>query len=260
MSGQLLLIDALNLIRRIYAVDSSQNKGSEEQMIMTCCQRVAQACLKLIRSSQATHAIAVFDGDKSWRYHYYPLYKNSRSPMPQTLKDNLVQFSKAIEESGIVVFTPENDEADDIIATLANKAAQHHVSSTIVSTDKGFLPALSNTIHVYDYFKKEYIEQSHITNKFNVEQHRLVDFWALAGDKTNDIPGVKGIGIKTAQEVINKHHDITQALNDETLTKIVRNKLNAGMEMFVISKQLVSLRTDIHLGFSLKQLRLNLSH
>lgn len=260
MSGQLLLIDALNLIRRIYAVDSNQNKGSEEQMIMTCCQRVAHACQKLIRSSQATHAIAVFDGDRSWRYHYYPQYKNSRSPMPQTLKDNLTKFSKAIEETGIVVFTPENDEADDIIATLAFKAARHHVSSTIVSTDKGFLPALSSTIHIYDYFKKDYIEQQSILTRFNVEQHRLVDFWALAGDKTNDIPGVKGIGSKSAQEIIRKHQDITQALDDGTLSVAIRNKLSNGMEMFIVSKQLVSLRTDIHLGFSLKQLRLNLSH
>lgn len=257
MSGQLLLIDALNLIRRIYAVDSNQNNGSEQQMIMTCCQRVAQACKKLIRSSSATHAIAIFDGDKSWRYHFYPEYKNSRAPMPQTLKDNLTKFRQAIEQTGIVVFTPSNDEADDIIATLAFKASQHQVNSTIVSTDKGFLPALSSTINIYDYFKKEYIEQQTIIDRFNVPQHRLIDFWALAGDKTNDIPGVKGIGAKTAQEIINKYQDINDALADESLSVAVRNKLTSEMQMFIISKQLVSLRTDIYLGFSLKQLRLS---
>ncbi|MCQ8878384.1 flap endonuclease Xni [Pseudoalteromonas shioyasakiensis] len=257
MSGQLLLIDALNLIRRIYAVDSNQNKGSEQQMIMTCCQRVAQACQKLIRATSATHAIAVFDGDKSWRYHFYPEYKNSRAPMPQTLKENLAKFRQAIEETGIVVFTPSNDEADDIIATLAHKASQHHVSSTIVSTDKGFLPALSDNIQVYDYFKKEYILNQDIVTRFNVAQHQLIDFWALAGDKTNDIPGVKGIGTKSAQEIVSKHRDIALALEDEALSAAIRKKLELGMQMFVISKQLVTLRTDIHLGFSLKQLRLN---
>jgi protein Xni len=256
VSGQLLLIDALNLIRRIYAVDSIQNKYSEQQMISTCCQRVAHACQKLLRVTHATHAIAVFDGDRSWRYHFYPQYKNSRAPMPALLKENLAQFKEAIEQIGVVVFAPENDEADDIIATLAYKAASHGVSNTIISTDKGFLPALNEKIHIYDYFKKEYIEKNTIMERFSIEQDRLIDLWALAGDKTNDIPGIKGIGLKTAQEIISKHHNIANAVYDETISQAVRNKLDAGMQDYIISKHLVSLRTDINLGFSLKQLRL----
>ncbi|MFK3871810.1 flap endonuclease Xni [Pseudoalteromonas rhizosphaerae] len=257
MSGQLLLIDALNLIRRIYAVDSNQNKGSDEQMINTCCARVAHACEKLIKITQATHAIAVFDGDKSWRYHYYAQYKSSRAPMPETLKNSLDKFKQAIEQTGIVVFAPVNDEADDIIATLADKMAQNQLHSTIISTDKGFLPSLNNYINVYDYFKKEYLDHHSIVQRFGVEQARLIDFWAMAGDKTNDIPGIKGIGTKTAQEIISKHADITLAVEDETLSTAVRKKLATGMADYITSKHLVGLRTDINLGFSLKQLRLN---
>jgi len=257
VSGQLLLIDALNLIRRIYAVDSNQNKGSDEQMINTCCARVAHACEKLIKITQATHAIAVFDGDKSWRYHFYAAYKSSRAPMPTTLKNSLDKFKQAIEKTGIVVFVPVNDEADDIIATLAHKMAVNQLHCTIVSTDKGFLPSLSRYINVYDYFKKEYVDQTAIEQRFAVEQSRLIDFWAMAGDKTNDIPGIKGIGTKTAIEIINKHTDITQAVEDESLSPAVRKKLATGMADYVTSKHLVGLRTDINLGFSLKQLRLN---
>ncbi len=80
MTTQLLLIDALNLIRRIYAVDSNQSHHSEEHMIKASCARVAHACKKLLSQCNATHAIAVFDGDKSWRYHYYAAYKSTRSP------------------------------------------------------------------------------------------------------------------------------------------------------------------------------------
>ncbi|KPH95879.1 protein Xni [Pseudoalteromonas porphyrae] len=257
MSGQLLLIDALNLIRRIYAVDSNQNKGCDEQMIITCCARVAHACEKLLKITQATHAIAVFDGDKSWRYHYYKQYKSSRAPMPETLRNSLAKFKHAIEQTGIIVFAPVNDEADDIIATLAHKMAKNQLHSTIVSTDKGFLPSLNNYISVYDYFKKEYLDLNSIHQRFGVEQARLIDFWAMAGDKTNDIPGIKGVGTKTAQDVIAKHADITLAANDESLSPGTRKKLASGMEDYIISKNLVSLRTDINLGFSLKQLRLN---
>ena len=257
MSGQLLLIDALNLIRRIYAVDSNQNKGSEEQMIATCCARVANACEKLIKITQATHAIAVFDGDKSWRYHYYSEYKSSRAPMPDTLKNSLHKFQQAIEQTGIVIFVPINDEADDIIATLAHKMAKNQLHSTIVSTDKGFLPSLNTYINVYDYFKKEYLDLNSIVQRFGVEQSRLIDFWAMAGDKTNDIPGIKGIGTKTAMEIISRHTDVVLAADDETISAAVRKKLVTGMADYITSKHLVRLRTDIHLGFSLKQLRLN---
>ncbi|WP_404343952.1 flap endonuclease Xni [Pseudoalteromonas mariniglutinosa] len=259
MTRQLILIDALNLIRRIYAVDSNQSHHSEEQMLKASCARVAHACKKLIVSTQASHAIAVFDGDKSWRYHYYSDYKCSRSPMPEPLKKALPLFKQAIEETGIVVFSPINDEADDVIATLAFKAATNNINSTIVSTDKGFLPFLSEHITVYDYFKKVYLTLADIHTRFAVPQHRLIDFWALAGDKTNDIPGVKGIGSKSAQQLINDYSSIECAMADENLAASLKRKLATNMDMYIISKHLVSLRTDIHLGFSLKQLRLNKS-
>lgn len=257
MTPSLLLIDALNLIRRIYAVDSNQNQQSDQVMLEKSAERVARACTKLINISQASHGVAVLDGDKSWRYHFYSEYKSSRAPMPALLNDNLTVFKTAIEETGITVFAPEHDEADDVIATLAHKAANNQVKSIIVSTDKGFLPSLSEYISLYDYFKRSYLDSNDISSKFGVEQHRLIDFWALAGDKTNDIPGVKGIGNKTAQQIINRHADITCALTDESLTQSVKDKLNVGMDNYILSKHLVTLRTDIQLGFSLKQLRLS---
>lgn len=257
MAKTLLLLDALNLIRRIYAVDSNQNHHNDQEMLTQSAQRVAQACRKLINISQASHAVAVFDGDKSWRYHFYSQYKSSRAPMPELLKDNLSLFKSAIEEMGITVFAPVHDEADDIIATLAHKAADNHVKSIIVSTDKGFLPSLNEYISIYDYFKKTYINHSDIVSRFNVPQHRLVDFWALAGDKTNDIPGVKGVGNKTAQQIINQHQNVADAINDESLSSNIKAKLAAEMDNYILSKHLVTLRKDIHLGFSLKQLRLS---
>jgi protein Xni len=257
LKPNLLLIDALNLIRRIYAVDANQQHHNDEQMIKASCARVAYACKKLLDISNATHAIAVFDGDRSWRYHFYKDYKHSREPMPQTLKSALIQFKAAIEETGIVVFEPINDEADDIIATLAHKASSNSINNTVVSTDKGFLPHLGHYISVYDYFKKQYINVNTIKERFGVEQSKLIEFWALAGDKTNDIPGVKGIGTKSAQHIVNNYSSIEHAVTGGVLSETMRKKLADNMDMYVISKQLVSLRTDINLGFSLKQLRLN---
>ncbi|WP_105169571.1 flap endonuclease Xni [Pseudoalteromonas sp. T1lg23B] len=256
MNQKLVLIDALNLIRRIYAVDEQHSHRSEKQTVLSCKSRVSHATRKLLKLTQATHAIAVFDGQKSWRYHYYDKYKHSRKPMPQLLSDNLDMIAEAFGDHGVTVYKPTQDEADDIIATLASKAKKAKVQSVIVSTDKGFMPLLDTKIEIYDYFKRHWLCDRDIEERFNVSKHQLVDFWALSGDKTNDIPGVQGIGQKSAAQLVNQYPQISAALEDPECKKALKNKLLAGMEDYVISKHLVTLRTDIHLGFNMKQLRL----
>ena len=255
MKQKLLIIDALNLIRRIFAVDSLQNPDPN-QAIKNCSSRVARASEKLVKLTKATHAIAVFDGQTSWRHHYYPQYKSSRDPMPDILKSSLAEFRDSFKHAGVVSFTPDNDEADDVIATLASKAAQQRVDSVIVSTDKGFIPHLADHIYIYDYFAGHYLSSDISQSKFGVPQQYLTELWGLAGDKTNDIPGVKGIGKKTAQQIINHCGGVAQALTDKTLDTRYITKLETNLEEFVISKQLATLRCDIHLGFNLKSIRI----
>ncbi|MGB0986527.1 MAG: flap endonuclease Xni [Pseudoalteromonas spongiae] len=259
MATHLLLIDALNLIRRIYAVDSQQAGNDANLAAKNTYFRVVNAARKLLKNTNATHAIAVFDGDTSWRYHYYADYKQSRKPMPNELADALPKLYQAFSELGITVYVPEHDEADDVIATLASKASTNKVTSTIVSTDKGFLPLLGDYIHVYDYFKSEYISIQSVIDKFSLAPSQLTDFWALNGDKTNDIPGVSGIGKQGAVNLLTQFPSVEDALlatdyPDEL--KRVFNKLNDNHDAYIRAKLLVSLRQDIHLGFSLKALRL----
>lgn len=255
MKQKLLIIDALNLIRRIFAVDSVQNPDPN-LAIKNSCNRVARASEKLVKLTQATHAIAVFDGETSWRHHFYPQYKSSRDPMPAILKASLDEFRQSFNQAGIISFTPDNDEADDVIATLANKTALQHIDSIIVSTDKGFIPHLAEHIHIYDYFAGHFLHLDISQSKFGVQQQHLTELWGLAGDKTNDIPGVKGIGKKTAQQIINQFGGVAQALTDKTLETRYLSKLEAHLQEFVISKQLATLRCDIHLGFNLKSIRI----
>ncbi|WP_125718168.1 flap endonuclease Xni [Pseudoalteromonas rubra] len=252
--AKLLLIDALNLIRRIYAIDVDQG-ASEQQIMQSCKARVHNACSKLLRRIEPTHAIAVFDGERSWRYHYYADYKHSRKPMPEQLKQNLPFIAQGFKECGITAFFPEQDEADDVIATLASKASNNQVHSVIVSTDKGFLPLCCENIDIYNYFSKYFTGHSEIKEKFSVPHYALTELWALMGDKTNDIPGVKGIGKKTAVELIAEFGQVEHALNSTTLASATRRKLEQDLDNFILSKTLVSLQTDINLGFNLSQLR-----
>ncbi|KZN46277.1 flap endonuclease Xni [Pseudoalteromonas luteoviolacea] len=254
--AHLLLIDALNLIRRIYAVDCEQSGLTDEQIIKSCTQRVKNATRKLLKASQASHAIAVFDGDRSWRYHLYPQYKATRKPMPSELKTSLETVATGFTEHNVKAYFPLQDEADDILATLAFKAASHGVSSTIVSTDKGFLPLISEHISVYDYFKQQTINADDVQKKFSIDKNKLHDFWGLMGDKTNDIPGVKGVGKKTAIDVLSEFGSVENALESQNLNATARKKIESDIDNFILSKSLVALRTDIEVGFTLKELRL----
>lgn len=259
MTTHLLLIDALNLIRRVYAVDSQQSGENDQLALKNTFFRVQNAARKLINQTKATHAIVVFDGDHSWRYHYYPEYKKSRNPMPASLAKGLSELYNAFSSLGISVYQPEHDEADDVIATLATKASLSQIHCTIVSTDKGFLPLLSEYVAVYDYFKSTYIDIADVKNKFSVAHHQLIDYWALNGDKTNDIPGVAGIGKQGAINLLTHYVNVESALqcsSPPNELKRVMNKLNNNREEYIRAKLLVNLRQDIHLGFSLKALRL----
>ncbi|TMO47714.1 flap endonuclease Xni [Pseudoalteromonas ruthenica] len=250
-----LLIDALNLIRRIYAVCESQHGSDSDAAIEAALQRTRNAINKLMHQYQPHYAVAAFDGQSSWRHAYYPDYKISRKPMPQRLKTNLGRFAHAFHAAQISSLSVDNEEADDVLATLASKAPQT-MQCIIVSTDKGYLPLLSEQIKVYDYFGKSFRDAQQVQDKYGVSVAQLTQYFALVGDKTNDIPGVNGIGIKSAKALLTQYDSVQHALAQAPENKIQR-QLTDNLPQYVRALHLVSLRCDIDLGVSLKQFRVH---
>ncbi|MFC3033792.1 flap endonuclease Xni [Pseudoalteromonas fenneropenaei] len=251
-----LIIDALNLIRRIYAVEEKQHSQADA-LIVACRARISNAVKRLMKLHAFSHAVAVFDGRASWRYEYYPLYKATRAPMPELLQHRLHEVAEGFTQAGVFCYHPEQDEADDIIATFASKIVAAKGHAVIVSTDKGFLPLISADCQIYDYFQQKWLDVDFVVGKFQVELAQLHDYWALVGDKSNDIPGVKGIGKQTAIQLLKDYPDVQSALNSATLAPNTLQKLLADLDSFVLSKVLVSLRQDISLGLKLREIRIN---
>lgn len=264
MSVHLVLIDALNLIRRIYAVQERPFLMNNEladntikQVLANTKRASTQAVEKIIESQQPTHALAVFDSDAPcWRYNLYPDYKKGRNKMPQHLQDGLGEIQDALMELGIDSLISEQDEADDLIATLAIKVALRGQKTTIISTDKCFLSLLNPNIVVYDHFNRRYLDNHYVKDKFGVAPRQLLDLWTLTGDSTNKIPGVAGIGQVTASALLNEHDSLDVILSADNLKKSVSEKLNGSHEQIKLSQQLLSLKQDIPLGFNLKDIRL----
>lgn len=272
MSAHLVLIDALNLIRRIYAVqerpfkqiklqnDEQLSPSTQKQVLFNTQQGCVNALAKIIEQHQPTHALAVFDSQHpGWRHELFEGYKKGRKKMPDYLANKLVDIQDAFMEQGVDSLTSDEDEADDLIATLAVKMALHGQQVTIISTDKGFLSLLSPHIHIYDYFNRRYLDEDHVRSKFDVKSNQLVDFWTLTGDNTNKIEGVPGIGQVNAAKLLNQYGSLKAILKAPDLKTSLNEKLLESDAQIDLARKLLTLKQDIPLGFNLKDIRLTTS-
>ncbi|MBT0727947.1 flap endonuclease Xni [Rosenbergiella australiborealis] len=248
MTYHLLIIDALNLIRRLHAVQGSQ-----------CLSGCLSAAKQLLHHSQPTHVVAVFDHPdrkSGWRHQYFPDYKAGRSAMPEDLAQQLPHIEAALADLGIQSWTSPDEEADDLAATLAAKMAHAGHQVTLVSTDKGYCQLLSPRIQIRDYFQKRWLDVPFIQQEYGVLASQLVDYWGLCGIASSKIPGVPGIGQKSAQALIAQYGQLEQIYqNRDAIPAKWQAKLDAGRELAFISRQLAQLKTDLILSGNLRQLR-----
>lgn len=249
MTIHLLIVDALNLIRRIHAVQGSP-----------CMQACIQALQQITLYSQPTHAVAVFDDDdrhKSWRHQLLPDYKAGRTPMPDTLREEMPRLREAFAAAGVVCWHAPGEEADDLAATLATKVVGNGHQATIVSTDKGYCQLLAPDIRIRDYFQKRWLDMPFIIKEFGVNPLQLADYWGLAGITSSKIPGVAGIGAKSAAQLLQEFGSLeTLYDNLPSVAEKWQKKLEKNREMALISRQVATLKTDLVLTGNLKELRL----
>lgn len=249
MTIHLLIIDALNLIRRIHAVQGSP-----------CQDACLHALQQLIIHSKPTHAVAVFDDDErheGWRHQLLPDYKAGRSPMPETLQQEMPLLRSAFQQAGVACWQAKGEEADDLAATLASKVADNGCQATIVSTDKGYCQLLAPRILIRDYFQKRWLDVPFIENEFGVAPAQLIDYWGLAGIGSSKIPGVAGIGAKSAAQLLNTFGSLDAIYqNLDAVPDKWRKKLDEHRVMADICRRVATLKTDLVLEGNLKALRL----
>ncbi|CAG9296039.1 5'-3' exonuclease H3TH domain-containing protein [Celerinatantimonas diazotrophica] len=256
MNRQLLIIDALNLIRRLDAISLKQYHTEQERFKATLA-ATTNSIHKLLAQFNPSHVVAVFErSGVDWRNRLYPAYKANRTIMPSHLSQGLEVIQDKLLEQGIDSLLNPEIQADDLIATLASKAAAHALPTVIVSTDHGYWQLLHrHNIEVYDYFKHQKITPDDVLKRYQLPSQFLVDYWALTGNSGVNLSGVPGIGPKTAAKLINKYHHLETLLNlpqgqDKTIDKILNHRSDAKL-----TYQLMQLVTSLPLGFNLKQLR-----
>lgn len=244
-----LLVDGFNLVRRIYEARPASADPSET---VTAIKQSVQRALK---QHDPTHAVVVFEEhDKTWRHLLYPEYKANRSPTPADLLAMLDDIRTGIESLGVATLSISNYEADDVIATLVSGISGHG-SATILSTDKAYLQLLGEGVQVYNHFDNVAVPVDEAQARFQVRINQLVDFWALAGDRGNNVKGVPGIGEKSAVVLLQQFGTLEAVLAASSDDKLVK-KAQAAAELATRCRQLVTLKRDVDLGVNLKDFRL----
>ncbi|WP_413284990.1 flap endonuclease Xni [Vibrio sp. MA40-2] len=252
MSIHLVIIDALNLIRRVHSAQPDPND------INRTIETTKRTLNRIVSESEPTHIIAVFDHhlqDRGWRAELLPTYKQNRKPMPEPLKNGLDSIQEAWWQMGIDSLLSEGDEADDLVATLAVKVAQHDEKVTIISTDKGYCQLLAPTLQIRDYFQHRWLDTSFVENEFAVKPDQLSDYWGLTGVSSSQVSGIPGVGPKAAKDILNQFNSIEEAYRSDQLAEKYRKKFTQHIELARICKRIASLKTDVELGFNLQDIR-----
>ena len=195
-----------------------------------------------------SHFAVIFDSArKNFRNEIYKDYKANRSDAPDDLIPQFDFIRKSVLAFNLPSIEMLNYEADDLIATYVDQILKIGAKVTIVSSDKDLMQLYKKGVRIYDPMKNKFIKEEDVQDKFGVTSDKVIDVQSLAGDSSDNVPGVPGIGVKTAAELINKYGNLENLL--QKATEIKQNKrretILENKEKALISKKLVTLKKDV---------------
>ena len=203
-----------------------------------------------------SHFAVIFDSArKTFRNEIYKEYKANRSEAPDDLAPQFEYIRKSVLAFNLPSVELINYEADDLIATYTDMILKIGAKVTIVSSDKDLMQLYKKGVRIYDPMKNKFITNEDVKTKFGVDASKVIDVQALAGDSSDNVPGVPGIGVKTAAELINKYGNLETLL--KSAAEIKQNKrretLIENQDKAIISKKLVTLKSDAPIEKNLEE-------
>jgi DNA polymerase-1 len=259
----LFLVDGSGFIFRAFHAIPSLNRKSDG-LPVNAVSGFCNMLWKLLRDARNTdvgvtpsHFAVIFDySSKTFRNELYDLYKANRSAPPEDLVPQFGLIRQATRAFNLPCIETEGFEADDIIATYARQAEAIGADVTIISSDKDLMQLVSANVHMYDAMKDKQIGVPDVIEKWGVAPEKMIDLQAMTGDSTDNIPGIPGIGPKTAAQLLEEYGDLDTLLEraGEIKQQKRRENIIANADLARLSRQLVSLRTDVPLEMPLDAL------
>ena len=209
--------------------------------------------------NKPTHFVVIFDSArKNFRNEIYSDYKANRSDAPDDLIPQFEYIRKSVHAFNLPSVELLNYEADDLIATYSEQILKENAKATIVSSDKDLFQLYKKNIRIYDPMKSKFINEEDILKKFGVKSEKIIDVQSLAGDSSDNVPGVPGIGIKTAAELINQYGDLDNLLKNAKQIKHNKRRetLIENKDKALISRKLVTLKKDVPVQNKINEFKL----
>ena len=255
-SQRLILVDGSGYIfRAFYALPPmSREDGTPVNAVFG----FTSMLLKLSEDMEGENILVVFDAARTtFRNAIYKEYKANRSEPPEELVPQFDLIKKATTAIGLKSLEVENYEADDIIATYVKIAKKENIETLVISSDKDLMQLIQDGVSLYDPMKNIKIGPEAVLEKFGVSPDKVIDVQALAGDSSDNVPGVPGIGVKTASQLINEYGSLEKLLDNASSIKQEkrRESLLNNAELAIVSKKLVSLFSDVPIPYKISDLK-----
>ena len=254
---KIVLIDGNNLMfRSYYATAYAGNLMKNSKGFVTnALYGFANMMNKIIHEEEFSYILVAFDKGKTFRHDTYSLYKAGRIETPADLKNQFPKAKEMLDAMGIKWYETDGYEADDIIGTLSKIATDNGYETLIVSSDRDLLQLINDKVTVKLLKTKDYIMMTKdaFVSEYNLEPIKIIDLKGLQGDKSDNIPGVKGIGEKTALKLLQDYGSLENIyVNiDNIKGKVKENLINYKDDAFA-SKQLATIYKEVPLDFTLE--------
>ncbi|MCD2319995.1 DNA polymerase I [Borreliella burgdorferi] len=257
---ELYLIDALNIIFRNYHVMKNYPLLNTQGENVNAFIGFFKTLFFIIKEKNPKHLIITFDSEvPTFRKQKYPSYKATRDLPPDDLIPQIGWIKEGLLKAKIPIFEMEGYEADDLLASFAKKAAKNNYLTYIISPDKDLLQTMSEYVKILKIENNSFIEMDneYVTKKFGVNSFQIKDYLAIVGDRSDNIPGIKGIGAKGAANLLREFKTLDEIyLNLEIINKKHRELLIKEKENAFLSYELVSLEENLKIpeieNFALK--------
>ncbi|HEY4982648.1 MAG TPA: DNA polymerase I [Pseudolabrys sp.] len=256
----LFLVDGSGYIFRAYHALpplTRKSDGLQVNAVLGFCNMLWKLLAEMKADDKPTHLAVVFDkSEKTFRTEFYPEYKAHRPDAPEDLIPQFPLIRAAVHAFEIPCLEQAGFEADDLIATYARLACEAKATTTIVSSDKDLMQLVGNGVTMYDTMKDRRIGRDEVIEKFGVGPEKVIEVQALIGDSSDNVPGVPGIGVKTAAQLIGEYGDLETLLKraSEIKQDKRRQTLIDNAELARLSKRLVTLDQNVPLDVPVDEL------